>query len=66
VVAQVEDPAKEEGVRWNPSTVYCVRLFGARMGNSGVFQLRAMAHKECGAASGDATDLPKSFRFEWR
>ena len=36
------------------------------MGNSGLFQLRAMAHKGSDAASGGATDLPKSFPFEWR
>jgi len=36
------------------------------MDNSGSFQLRAMAHKESDTASGGATDLPKSFQFEWR
>ena len=36
------------------------------MGHSGLFQLRAMAHKGSDAASGGATDSPKPFRFEWR
>ena len=34
------------------------------MGNSGLFQLRGMAHKGSDAPSG-ATDLPKSFQSEW-
>jgi len=38
-------------------------LFGAKMVNSGLFQLRGMAHKRSDALSG-ATDMPKSMRFE--
>jgi hypothetical protein len=41
-----------------------MKLFGAKMGNSGLFKLRAMAHKESDAASGGATGLPKSFQLE--